>query len=117
MTRPKLSKSDLLKQSRGGNAERVLDVCRHSQIDLLIKQTIVTRDDCWSGTPCIKDSRIRVSDVVDVVCLGLKEEEEFLKDYNYITQEMMDACLFFADKDRTKYLPIKPDKRFIFLDQ
>jgi uncharacterized protein (DUF433 family) len=57
-----------------------------------------------SGKPCIRGMRITVSDVLEYLASGMKEEE-ILSDFPELTQEDIRACLAFA-ADREKRLCI-----------
>jgi uncharacterized protein (DUF433 family) len=52
------------------------------------------------GKPCIRGMRITVSDVLGYLAAGMSEEE-ILKDFPYLTQTDIRACLAFAaDRER-----------------
>jgi len=52
------------------------------------------------GKPCIRGLRITVSDVLDYLASGMKEEE-ILSDFPELTSEDIRACLAFtADRER-----------------
>ncbi len=48
-----------------------------------------------SGKPCIRDTRMSVSDVLEYLAGGMSEDE-ILNDFPYITREDIRACLAFA---------------------
>ncbi len=53
-----------------------------------------------SGKPCIRDLRITVSDVLEYLASGMKQEE-ILADFPELTAEDIQACLAFAaDRER-----------------
>ena len=47
------------------------------------------------GKPCIRGSRMTVSDVLDYLASGMSEEE-VLRDFPDLTREDIRACLAFA---------------------
>ena len=47
------------------------------------------------GRPCIRNQRIRVKDVLDMLAAGTSEQE-ILKDYPYLESEDIRATLEFA---------------------
>ena len=51
-------------------------------------------DQC-GGRPCVRGLRIRVSDVLDLLAAG-EREEDILADYPYLEAEDIRACLAFA---------------------
>ncbi len=55
-----------------------------------------------SGKPCIRGLRITVYDILDYLASGLSKEE-ILRDFPYLTEEDILACLAFA-ADREKSL-------------
>jgi len=53
-----------------------------------------------SGKPCIRGLRITVSDVLDYLASGMKEEQ-ILSDFPELASEDIRACLAFAaDRER-----------------
>lgn len=53
-----------------------------------------------SGKPCIRDLRITVSDVLDLLASGMSETD-ILRDYPDLTADDIRACLAFAaDRER-----------------
>jgi uncharacterized protein (DUF433 family) len=53
-----------------------------------------------SGKPCIRGTRISVSDVLDFLASGM-EKQELLAEYPSLTLEQIQACLAFAaDRER-----------------
>jgi uncharacterized protein (DUF433 family) len=48
-----------------------------------------------SGKPCIRDTRMTVTDVLEYLAGGMTEDE-VLADFPYITREDIRACLAFA---------------------
>lgn len=53
--------------------------------------------DVCGGRPCIRDLRIRVKDVLDLLAAGATREE-ILADYPYLEPEDIAAVLTFAAK-------------------
>lgn len=47
------------------------------------------------GRPCIRDMRIRVKDVLDLLAAGLSEAD-ILADFPYLEAEDIRACLAYA---------------------
>lgn len=54
------------------------------------------------GKPCIRGMRITVYDVLDYLASGMSHEE-ILKDFPYLTNDDILACLAYA-ADREKHL-------------
>jgi uncharacterized protein (DUF433 family) len=53
-----------------------------------------------SGKPCIRGLRITVYDVLDYLASGMTHEQ-ILRDFPYLTEEDIQACLAFAaDRER-----------------
>lgn len=53
-----------------------------------------------SGKPCIRGLRITVYDVLEYLASGMTHQE-ILKDFPYLTEEDIRACLAFAaDRER-----------------
>lgn len=69
----------------------------------LIDKFIVKTEDTCSGEYRINGTRIRVSDILWIVNDGLDSINEFLEDYDYITVEMMDACVLFYNRIDTTH--------------
>lgn len=52
------------------------------------------------GKPCVRGLRITVADVLDYLAAGMTHEE-VLRDFPYLTEEDILACLAFAaDRER-----------------
>jgi uncharacterized protein (DUF433 family) len=64
-----------------------------SQANLLSRITFNPRQ--CGGRPCIRGMRIRVKDVLDMLAGGATESE-ILKDFPYLEQEDIRACLEYA---------------------
>ena len=58
-------------------------------------QIIVSRPGIRSGKPCIRDTRITVSDVLEYLAGGMSEAD-ILRDFPSLTLEDIRACLAFA---------------------
>ncbi|MDQ1706937.1 MAG: hypothetical protein QOJ88_148 [Pyrinomonadaceae bacterium] len=54
------------------------------------------------GKPCIRGMRITVYDVLEYLASGMSQEE-VLKEFSYLTEEDILACLAYA-ADREKHL-------------
>jgi uncharacterized protein (DUF433 family) len=50
------------------------------------------------GRPCIRDMRIRVKDVLDLLAAGIPESE-ILQDFHYLQLEDIRACLEYAAQE------------------
>jgi uncharacterized protein (DUF433 family) len=64
-----------------------------NQADLLDRITFNPRQ--CGGRPCIRGMRIRVKDVLDMLAAGATEGE-ILRDYPYLEQDDIRACLEYA---------------------
>lgn len=58
-------------------------------------QRITVDPDRCGGRPCIRDLRVRVKDVLDLLAAGASREE-ILADYPYLEDEDITAALEFA---------------------
>jgi uncharacterized protein (DUF433 family) len=56
---------------------------------------ITTQPDVCGGRPCIRQTRVRVKDVLDLLAAGATNEE-ILEDYPYLEQADITAALEFA---------------------
>ena len=56
---------------------------------------ITRRSEICGGRPCIRDTRVRVKDVLDLLAAGATWEE-ILEDYPYLEPEDIRAALAFA---------------------
>lgn len=65
---------------------------------------VVRREDVCFGSPCVKDSRLKVTTVVFSVRKGLDEERLLLDNYEFLTSDIIDACVYFANKERGTYI-------------
>ena len=61
--------------------------------ELLIR--ITSNPGIFSGKPIIRDMRIRVQDVLEMLAGGMKEEE-ILNDFPYLERYDIKACLLYA---------------------
>ena len=60
----------------------------------MIDRITFNPDQC-GGRPCIRGMRIRVKDVLDLLAVGIPDEE-ILEDYPYLEAEDISACLEYA---------------------
>ena len=67
-------------------------------------EIITTNPAVRSGKPCIRDTRMTVTDVLEYLAGGMSEDE-ILKDFPYITRSDIRACLAFA-AEREKRLMV-----------
>lgn len=58
-----------------------------------------------SGKPCIRDTRMSVTDVLEYLAGGMSEDE-ILRDFPYITREDIRACLAFAAERERRILSV-----------
>ena len=56
---------------------------------------ITSNPERCGGRPCIRDLRVRVKDILDLLASGASREE-ILKDYPYLESEDIDAALEYA---------------------
>jgi uncharacterized protein (DUF433 family) len=61
--------------------------------DLLHRITIESGK--CGGRPCIRDMRIRVQDILDMLAVGTSEEE-ILRDYPYLERDDIRAAITYA---------------------
>jgi uncharacterized protein (DUF433 family) len=64
---------------------------------------IISRPGVRSGKPCIRDTRITVSDVLEYLAGGMSEGE-ILHDFPSLTLEDIRACLAFAAERERRIL-------------
>jgi uncharacterized protein (DUF433 family) len=63
-------------------------------------QIITVSPGVRSGKPCIRDTRMTVTDVLEYLAGGMSEDD-ILRDFPYISREDIRACLAFAaDRER-----------------
>ena len=67
-------------------------------------QIITTNPAVRSGKPCIRDTRMTVTDVLEYLAGGMSEDK-ILADFPYITRNDIRACLAFA-AEREKRLMV-----------
>jgi len=60
----------------------------------LLKRITVEKDKC-GGKPCIRNMRIRVKDVLDMLASGMTNQE-ILDDYPYLENDDIRAVLMYA---------------------
>ena len=60
----------------------------------LLKRITIEKDKC-GGKPCIRNMRIRVSDVLDMLASGMSHNE-ILEDYPYLEADDITAVLSYA---------------------
>ena len=70
-------------------------------------QIITIEPDKRSGKPCIRGTRMTVTDVLEYLASGMSEAE-ILEDFPDLTAEDIRACLAFA-ADRERRLAFLPD--------
>ncbi len=64
---------------------------------------ITTNPAIRGGKPCIRDTRVTVSDVLEYLAGGMTEDE-ILRDFPYLTREDIRASLAFACRARATIL-------------
>ena len=60
----------------------------------LLKRITIEPDTC-GGRPCIRNMRIRIKDVLDMLASGMTKEE-ILEDYPYLEADDITAVLMYA---------------------
>jgi uncharacterized protein (DUF433 family) len=60
----------------------------------LLKRITVEADKC-GGRPCVRNMRIRVKDILDMLASGMSQQE-ILADYPYLEAEDITAVLMYA---------------------
>ena len=60
-----------------------------------------------SGKPCIRGLRITVSDVLEYLASGMKEDQ-ILQDFPDLTRDDIRACLAFAADRERKFVSVPP---------
>ncbi len=78
--------------------------CYHSAMDY--RDIITIESGKRSGKPCIRETRMTVTDVLEYLAGGMTEEE-ILADFPDLTAEDIRACLAFA-ADRERKLATLP---------
>jgi uncharacterized protein (DUF433 family) len=58
-----------------------------------------------SGKPCVKGTRMTVTDVLEYLAGGMSEDE-ILGDFPYITRDDIRACLAFAAERERRILTV-----------
>ena len=69
------------------------------------KEFITTNPAVRSGKPCIRGTRITVSDVLEYLAGGMSEDE-VLHDFPELTREAIRACLAFAAERERRILTL-----------
>ena len=64
------------------------------QTEELLKRITVETGTC-GGRPCIRNMRIRVKDILDMLAAGMTQEE-ILEDYPYLEASDITATLMYA---------------------
>ncbi len=71
------------------------------------QEVITVEPDKRSGKPCIRGMRVTVSDVLDYLASGMSHEQ-ILKEFPYLTETDIRACLAFAaERERRLAAPIE----------
>ena len=70
---------------------------RQANITQLLTMHITSDPAYVGGRPRIVGSRITVKDIVGFVSLGQEEEQKFIEDHPYVTNDDVDACLIYHD--------------------
>ena len=65
--------------------------------DKLIGERVSTDPSICGGRPCIKGTRMRVSDIVDMIAAGA-DRNEILSDFPYLADEDIAAALHYASR-------------------
>jgi uncharacterized protein (DUF433 family) len=68
-----------------------------SDEDQLIGERISTDPAICGGRPCVRGTRMRVSDIVDMIASGA-ERKEILSDFPYLKDEDIAAALHYASR-------------------
>ena len=76
-------------------AEDAADVPARALSDAALQSRISTIPDVCGGRPCIKGTRMRVSDIVDMLAAGATRSE-ILEDFPYLADEDLSAALAYA---------------------
>jgi len=71
------------------------DISMQSPPDPALLSRIATIPEVCGGRPCIKGTRMRVSDIVDMLAAGAARAE-ILEDFPYLTDEDLSAALAYA---------------------
>jgi len=75
--------------------EERVESARLSLVD--IKSWIISTLDTCGGKPRIRNTRLRVRDIIEMVKNG--EEDKIYQDYKYVTKSAVDACLIYNDRN------------------
>lgn len=60
-----------------------------------LMKRITSSPDICGGKPCIRGTRMRVRDILELLAAGASHEE-ILEDYSYVEREDIQACLLYA---------------------
>jgi uncharacterized protein (DUF433 family) len=58
-------------------------------------QRVTMNPEICGGRPCLRDTRVRVKDILDLLAAGASQEE-ILEDYPYLERADISAALAFA---------------------
>jgi uncharacterized protein (DUF433 family) len=72
----------------------VADVLREKMGDTSLERISIDPKIC-GGRPCIRGTRMRVSDLIEMLASGATKTE-ILADYDYLTEEDISAALAYA---------------------
>ncbi len=74
------------------------------------RSRIVAHADVLLGKPVIKDTRISVELVVDLLAAG-DTTDQIIEQYDHRTREDIQACLAYANRDRSERTHLRPEAR------
>ncbi|MCC2097387.1 MAG: DUF433 domain-containing protein [Hyphomicrobiales bacterium] len=60
-------------------------------------ERIVSDPEICGGRPCIKGTRMRVTDILDLLAAG-EERSTILQDFDYLTNDDITAAILYATK-------------------
>ena len=73
-----------------------------------IERITFNPDQC-GGRPCIRGTRVRVKDVLDLLAAGVSEAE-ILMDFPYLEPDDIEACLKYAAAQADHPVPVTTNK-------
>ena len=76
-----------------------------AEVDLDYSQIITIRPGVRSGKPCIRGTRITVSDILEYLAGGMTEDE-ILQDFPELKRDDIRACLAFAAERERRILTL-----------
>ena len=76
-----------------------------AEVDLDYSQIITVRPGVRSGKPCIRGTRITVSDILEYLAGGMTEDE-ILQDFPELKRDDIRACLAFAAERERRILTL-----------